>query len=338
MDLEGSVELGQERPSIAVSTRIPFFHARPGVVRSTAMVRLAMSTVSTVSIMSATGIAMLTGCETGSVGDGEVAEVHRHHDSHHDSHHDQGEGADSSKPASGTASEKAAVVSMEPIEVVVPGTSVTIAMQPITPGAGDPFYVATTEATWDLYDAFIFNLDTDAGESTEASDAVTRPSKPYVLADRGYGHAGYALLSASPAAVERFVEWLSVKTGRKIRVPTEAEMRHLLETSGIDDADARIASGWFEENAEYSTHAVGSKPIDANGLHDVWGNLSEYAIAADGTWVVMGGSFIDPVADVGLDYRIPFTTDWNADDPQIPKSPWWLASNDWVGVRLVCDP
>ena len=292
------------------------------------MFRLAMLS------MSATGVAMLTGCQTGSVGDGEVTEVHRHHEPRHD----QGEGADSSNPVSGMASEKAEVVSMEPIEVVVPGTSVTITMQPIASDAGDPFYVATTEATWDLYDAFIFNLDTDAGESTEASDAVTRPSKPYVLADRGYGHAGYALLSASPAAVERFVEWLSVKTGRRIRVPTEAEMRHLLESSGIDDADARIASGWFEENAEYSTHAVGSKPVDANGLHDIWGNLSEYAIADDGTWVVMGGSFIDPVTDVGLDYRIPFTTDWNADDPQIPKSPWWLASNDWVGVRLVCDP
>jgi formylglycine-generating enzyme required for sulfatase activity len=326
MDLEGSVELGQERPSTAVSIRDPLVRVRLGAVRSAAMV--------TAIITSAAGLATLAGCETGTVGDDDVANGHRHHD--------QGEEANSSNAAPnaapGTASAEAEVVSLNPIEIVVPGTSVTIAMQPITPGAGDPFYVATTEATWDLYDAFIFNLDTDAGESTEASDAVTRPSKPYVLADRGYGHAGYALLSASPAAVERFVEWLSVKTGRKIRVPTEAEMRHLLETSGIDDADARIASGWFEENAEYSTHAVGSKPIDANGLHDVWGNLSEYAIAADGTWVVMGGSFIDPVADVGLDYRIPFTTDWNADDPQIPKSPWWLASNDWVGVRLVCDP
>ena len=228
---------------------------------------------------------------------------------------------------------------MEAFDLPIAGTSVTLKMQPIAAQEGvEAFYISTTEATWDLYDAFIFNLDTDAGESTEASDAVTRPSKPYVLADRGYGHAGYALLSASPAAVERFVEWLSIKTGRKIRVPTEAEMRYLLESSGIADADARIASGWFEENAEYSTHAVGSKPVDANGLHDIWGNVSEYAVAPDGTWVVMGGSFIDPVADVGLDYRIPFTTDWNADDPQIPKSPWWLASNDWVGVRLVCRP
>lgn len=224
-------------------------------------------------------------------------------------------------------------------ELPIEGTSVTLKMQPIAPGDDiEAFYVSTTEATWDLYDAFIFNLDTDAGESTPDSDAVTRPSKPYVLADRGYGHAGYALLSASPAAVKQFLEWLSIKTGRTIRIPTEAEMRFLLTSSGIDDAESRLAQGWFEENSEYSTQAVGSKPVDDNGLHDIWGNVSEYAVATDGTYVAMGGSFIDPVADVGLDYRMPFTIEWNAGDPQIPKSPWWLASNDWVGVRLVCDP
>ncbi|MFB0985613.1 MAG: SUMF1/EgtB/PvdO family nonheme iron enzyme [Phycisphaerales bacterium] len=224
-------------------------------------------------------------------------------------------------------------------DLPINGTSVTLKMQPIAPGDGvEAFYVSATEATWDLYDAFIFNLDTDAGESTPDSDAVTRPSKPYVLADRGYGHAGYALLSASPAAVKQFLEWLCVKTGRTIRIPTEAEMRFLLANSGIDDAESRLARGWFEENSEYSTQAVGSKPVDDHGLHDIWGNVSEYAVAQDGTYVAMGGSFIDPVADVALDYRKPFTTEWNAGDPQIPKSPWWLASNDWVGVRLVCDP
>ncbi len=228
---------------------------------------------------------------------------------------------------------------MAAFDLPIAGTSVTLTMQPIAADDGvEAFYISTTEATWDLYDAFIFNLDTDAGESTPDSDGVTRPSKPYVLADRGYGHAGYALLSASPAAVKQFLEWLSIKTGRSIRIPAESEMQFLLAGSGIDDADGRLEHGWFEENSDYSTQAVGSKPVDANGLHDIWGNVSEYAVARDGTYVAMGGSFIDAVEGVGLDYRMPFTTDWNADDPQIPKSPWWLASNDWVGVRLVCDP
>ena len=253
-------------------------------------------------------------------------------------------GLETSKPMEQATQEKqetqaTPVVALKAFELPIAGTSVTMAMQPITPGRGaDAFYVSTTEATWDLYDAFIFNLDTDAGESTPDSDGVTRPSKPYVLADRGYGHADYALLSASPAAVKQFLEWLSVKSGRSIRIPTETEMHYLLSSSGIDGDEARLDHGWFEENSEYSTQAVGSKPVDENGLHDIWGNVSEYAVAPDGTYVAMGGSFKDLVADVALNYRMPFTVDWNADDPQIPKSPWWLASNDWVGVRLVCDP
>jgi formylglycine-generating enzyme required for sulfatase activity len=224
-----------------------------------------------------------------------------------------------------------------PITVPIDGTSVELEMVPVNGAPGGGFYVSSTELTWDLYDAFIFNLDTDAGESTPESDAVTRPSKPYVLVDRGYGHAGYAALSISPRAAEQMVEWLSTKTGRPFRIPTETEMSHLLATSGVSSG-TMTDFGWFEENSDYTTHEVASLQADANGLHDLWGNVSEYATTSEGDYVVMGGSFIDPVEDVDGSLRIPFTPDWNADDPQIPKSPWWLASNDWVGVRVVCDP
>ena len=252
---------------------------------------------------------------------------------------------DAPKAAGGSANQTTTVVAapaspepLEPLTLPIEGTSVELQLIPVEGEDGREVYVSDTEITWDLYDAFIFNLDTDAGASTAESDAVTRPSKPYVLVDRGYGHAGFAALSISPKAAEQLVEWLVVKTGRRFRIPTEAEMTHLLATSGVDATDARLAHGWFEENSEYTTRKVGSRPVDANGLHDLWGNVSEYAIAEDGSYVVMGGSFIDPVENVGLSYRKAFTPDWNADDPQIPKSPWWLASNDWVGLRVVCDP
>ena len=249
-----------------------------------------------------------------------------------------GDIAEATGTASKVAPAAAAEISGGPITVPIEGTSVELRMIPINGGAGGGFYACSTEVTWDLYDAFIFNLDTDAGKSTTASDAVTRPSKPYVLVDRGYGHAGYAALSISPKAAVQLAEWLSIKTGRSFRIPTEAELTHLIDTSGVKGAEARLEHGWFAENSDYSTHEVGSLPPDSNGLHDVWGNVSEYAITPDGEYVVMGGSFIDDVADVDRSLRIPFTPEWNADDPQIPKSPWWLASNDWVGVRMVCDP
>lgn len=220
----------------------------------------------------------------------------------------------------------------------IPGTSVEFSMVPIQgDGTIAPFYVSATEQTWDIYDVFVFNLDTETGGSTPESDAVTRPSKPYVLADRGYGHMGFAFLSASPKALEQFIEWLRVKTGHPYRLPTVAEMNFMLANSGVTGANLQEYA-WVDENADWATHAVGTKNVDALGLYDLWGNLAEFTLTPEGEYVVMGGSWMDPAADISIDYSKPFTTKWNADDPQIPQSVWWLASNDWVGVRVVCDP
>jgi len=220
----------------------------------------------------------------------------------------------------------------------IQGTSLQLQMVPIAGGDGvAPFYVSAREQTWDLYDVFIFDLDGAEGNSTPESDAVTKPSKPYVMADRGYGHAGYPALSISPKAAEQFMKWLSAKTGRTYRLPTLAEQRFLLSNSGIT-AENLQEFAWVEDNSDYTPHPVGSLPADALGLHDLWGNLAEYALTPEGTYVVLGGSWVDPASSVTLDYEIPFTLEWNKDDPQIPKSPWWMASNDWVGIRVVCEP
>ena len=61
-----------------------------------------------------------------------------------------------------------------PITVPIEGTSVELEMLPVNGAPSGGFYACSTEVTWDLYDAFIFNLDTDAGGSTPESDAVTR--------------------------------------------------------------------------------------------------------------------------------------------------------------------
>ena len=111
----------------------------------------------------------------------------------------------------------------------------------------------------------------------------------------------------------------------------------MLSMSGVT-AENLQEYAWVEDNAEWTTHPVAQKPADRLGLYDLWGNLAEYAVKPDGSYVVMGGSWVDPAEKVTIDYEIPFTTDWNKDDPQIPKSPWWLASNDWVGIRVVCEP
>ena len=87
----------------------------------------------------------------------------------------------------------------------VPGTAVELVMKPV-PGAGETLWVMENELTWNLFDIFIFRLDEKKGKSSPASDAVTRPTKPYIAVDRGFGHDGYPAISMSFKGALQFAE------------------------------------------------------------------------------------------------------------------------------------
>ena len=70
----------------------------------------------------------------------------------------------------------------------------------------------------------------------------------------------------------------------------------------------------------------------------MYGNVAEWCSTADGKYVLRGGSYLDRHTQAtSYERQIP-TPDWNATDPQIPKSPWWLADAPFAGFRVVCEP
>jgi formylglycine-generating enzyme required for sulfatase activity len=137
---------------------------------------------------------------------------------------------------------------------------------------------------------------------------------------------------------EHFARWLSVKTGKKYRLPTEAEWEHACRA----DAPAPTADlkehAWYWENSDDRTHAGGSRKANAFGLADLLGNVAEWVAGADGEPVAKGGSFQDEAEDVHCGARRKQTPAWNATDPQLPKSRWWLPDAPFVGFRLVREP
>ncbi|MHC5005128.1 MAG: formylglycine-generating enzyme family protein [Planctomycetota bacterium] len=222
------------------------------------------------------------------------------------------------------------VVSFE--MVPLPAGTVTIDGQDIEVG---PVWIGRTEVTWDAFDVYMLGLDepADAG----GVDAVARPSKPYISMDRGFGHGGYPVISISYHSAQTFCAWLSKKTGRTYRLPTEAEWRHACTLGGVDESTAD-EHAWHFGNARFTTHPVGKKAADAVGLHDLHGNAGEWCTGVDGAPVTMGGTYRSDADELGCASRVPPSDAWNASDPQIPKSIWWLADGGFIGFRLVCEP
>ncbi len=76
-----------------------------------------------------------------------------------------------------------------------------------------------------------------------------------------------------------FIAWASRKTGRRVRLPTEAEWEYAARAGtttpwyGATKEDDALALGWFKTNAANTTHPVGLRKPNAWGLFDMTGSV-----------------------------------------------------------------
>ncbi len=235
----------------------------------------------------------------------------------------------------------------QPFAQDIPTAAFKIEMKPI-PGSTSPdgpikpFWMSATEITWEAYDVFAYRLD----EPDDAPyDAATRPTKPYLPPDRGFGHEGYAAISTTHKSVTKFCEWLSAKSGKKYRLATEDEWEHACRAGAApalkfahgDDESTLADFAWFKANAAGMPHPVGKKKPNAWGLFDMHGNVREWVNGREGKPITKGGCYLDAPAGLEIKARAAQDRSWNQTDPQIPKSTWWLSDGPFAGFRIVCE-
>jgi formylglycine-generating enzyme required for sulfatase activity len=239
----------------------------------------------------------------------------------------------------------------------LPGTTVQFEMVAIPPGtiempdSENPdktitvriprLWISKTEVSWDEYGTYAFNREIAEEEKQRGADAIAKPTKPYGAIDRGYGYEGNPAIGMTYVAAQRYCEWLSRMTGRKYRLPTEAEWEYACRAGVLKREPLQLEQleriAWYRANSNNKPQPVGKKAANPWGLHDMLGNVMEWCQGLDGKPVACGGSFRDPAEKVHPGARERQTPDWNMTDPQYPKSRWWLSDAPFVGFRVVCE-
>jgi formylglycine-generating enzyme required for sulfatase activity len=232
-----------------------------------------------------------------------------------------------------------------------------------------PFWMGKFEVTWDEYDLFWVKKPGAAPAATEKdkrADAVSRPTPPYTDPTFGYGHDGNPALNIMHHAAMEYCRWLSAKTGKYYRLPTEAEWEWACRagtTSAYsfgDDAAKLDEYAYYDKNSDDQAHKVGQKRPNPWGLYDMHGNVAEWCLdhyvpdqyaklpltrpslmpvvlptEKRYPHVARGGSWVDPPEMCRSAARRASSKDWLKRDPQRPQSIWWMTDADFVGFRIV---
>lgn len=237
-----------------------------------------------------------------------------------------------------------------------------------------PFWMAKCEISWDVYEVWMADIDiarrklvgTPANERDAAADPfqITKPTKPYTDMSFGMGKRGFPAISMTQHSARTFCQWLSAKTGRYYRLPTEAEWEYACRAgtktaySFGDNPEDLDQYAWYYDNSDEKYHKVGTKKPNPWGLHDMHGNVAEWVLDVHSTdfygamagkttvnplnvplteynRVARGGAWTDPPEALRSARRQASHEDWKQQDPQIPQSIWYLTDAQFLGFRIV---
>lgn len=247
--------------------------------------------------------------------------------------------------------EAATVSSFADFTETIPGTSVSFTMKAIPGGSftmgspdGEPFrtgnegpqksvtvsrfFMAETEITWDEYWAFYAETMSEgrippeevfARNSDPTVDAISGPTPPFGDPEQGWGGGKRPAITMTYYSAETLCRWLSKKTGKTYRLPTEAEWEYAArggtETpyffegspkkysshglwNSIFGADTTVINTFviYDRNSRGRTREPSTVKANPFGLRNMSGNVWEYTsdFYADDALAQLSDGAVDP--------------------------------------------
>ncbi|MDR2057620.1 MAG: SUMF1/EgtB/PvdO family nonheme iron enzyme [Dysgonamonadaceae bacterium] len=171
-----------------------------------------------------------------------------------------------------------------------------------------PFFMSEVEVTWDMYWTFYVKTMSEgrtppanvfANNSRPDVDAISGPTPPFGFPDQGWGGGNRPAITMTHYAAETFCQWLSLVTGKKYRLPTEAEWEYAARSGSetpyffegnpknfsnkgfwrkFFKADSNTISSFiiYANNSKSRTQEPGAVKANPLGLKNMLGNVMEY--------------------------------------------------------------
>ena len=159
----------------------------------------------------------------------------------------------------------------------------------------DDFYIGKYEVTQDEWESIM----------------GTNPSK-------FKGNVNIPVEEVSYDDVRKFIKKLRQRTGKKYRLPTEAEWEYAAKSGGKEELWAGTSDmfeledfAWYEENSDSRTHPVGQKEPNGLGLYDMSGNAWEWVWDRYDEKYYERSPKNNPKGPLGGGYRVLRGGSWN---------------------------
>lgn len=117
----------------------------------------------------------------------------------------------------------------------------------------------------------------------EEYDEFARATGRQVPNDMGWGRGRRPVIYVSWEDAGAYATWLSEQTGKRYRLPTEAEWEYAARGgergerwAGTSEEMNLREYAWYDKNSGMQTHPVGEKKPNGFGLYDMNGNVWEW--------------------------------------------------------------